>query len=102
MKDYAEIALEAQANFNPEGTSRLPIDAVVDALLAEFRKRELTAALARVRVLEGALKRAEQLAEIAYDWDLGDDGKVSIDGQWTSCADLRTEFKEALNQSTES
>ena len=43
-----------------------------------------------------ALRRAEQLAEIADDWNLGDDGKVEIDGEWVSCWDLRKEFSAAI------
>lgn len=45
--------------------------------------------------LRAILHRAEQLACIAYDWELGRNGKVEIDGKWTSCCDLRHEFRLA-------
>lgn len=44
------------------------------------------------------LKRAKQLASIAYDWDLGTDGKVEIDGQWVSCSELKEEFAKEIKR----
>ncbi len=43
-----------------------------------------------------ALRRASKLASIAYDWDLGQNGKVEIDGEWISCAALAQEFRAAI------
>lgn len=64
---------------------------VVDATDARDLERKLSVARA-------ALEKAAELASIAYDWDLGTDGRVEIDGQWISCAQLNTEFQETLNQ----
>ena len=43
-----------------------------------------------------ALRRAEQLASIAYDWNLGDNGRVEIDDKMVSCASLGKEFTRAI------
>jgi hypothetical protein len=51
--------------------------------------------------LLAALKRAEQLAQIASDWDLGTDGKVEIDGEWVPCLRLRDEFHTAIARATD-
>lgn len=42
------------------------------------------------------LDRAMQLAQIAWDWDLGSDGKVEIDDEWVSTYALRDEFETAI------
>ena len=52
----------------------------------------------RIARLEAALERAVQLAGIASDWDLGDNGRVEIDGKWISCYELKAEFKAALSK----
>ncbi len=44
------------------------------------------------------LKRAEKLADIAYERNLGNDGKVEIDGEWVGCMDLKLDFQEALSE----
>lgn len=49
-----------------------------------------------VERIRRALSRAEQLASIAYDWDLGTDGKVEIDGAWIGTTELRSEFLRTL------
>jgi hypothetical protein len=61
-------------------------------------KAELAQLKEQNRELLKALKRASQLASIAYDWDLGTDGKVEIDGEWVSCSDLRQEFDKAIDK----
>lgn len=45
--------------------------------------------------LKALLLKASKLASIASDWNLGDDGKVEIDGKWVSCSSLSSEFKKA-------
>ena len=42
------------------------------------------------------LCKAEQLAEIASDWDLGTDGMVEIDDEWVSTLSLKKEFHDVI------
>lgn len=52
--------------------------------------------IAAVHELLAVARRAEQLAQIAWDWDLGTDGEVEIDGEWVSTLALRNEFAAAI------
>jgi len=54
------------------------------------------ACIAAIPKLLEALHKAEVLAGIASDWDLGTDGKVEIDGEWVGCYELQKEFRAVI------
>jgi hypothetical protein len=64
----------------------------------ELRHRaaaEIERLTAEVDRLRAALRKAEQLAIIASDWNLDE---VEIDGEMVDTYDLRDEFRAALTQ----
>jgi len=63
----------------------------------EERPAEANAQLwATAHKLVELLCKAEQLAEIASDWDLGTDGMVEIDDEWVSTLSLKKEFHDVI------
>lgn len=59
-------------------------------LMESERVEELERQLAEC---QRSLGKAEQLAGIAWDWNLGDNGMVEIDGKWVNLLDLQNEFR---------
>lgn len=70
-------------------------DAAGNEVAHVIRTRDLPLIAAAPELL-ASLRKAADLAEIAYSWDLGEGGRIEISGGWVNLTDLKDEFEAAI------